>query len=62
MQRSKIGPKRSPLGPLVATKIIPSKMKIAPPHRTVDIRQKRRLSKNTKKTEKVLKEKSGDKH
>ena len=37
-------------------KIIPSQMEVAPPHthRTVDIRQKRRLFKNTKETEKIL--------
>ena len=34
--------------------IIPSQMEVAPPHRTVDIRQKRRLFKNTKETEKIL--------
>ena len=34
-------------------KIIPSQMEVAPPHRTVDITQKRVLSKNTKETEKM---------
>ena len=34
-------------------KIIPSQMEVAPPHRTVDIRQKRRLFKNTKEIEKM---------
>ena len=33
--------------------IIPSQMEVAPPHRTVDITQKRVLSKNTKETEKM---------
>ena len=35
-------------------KIIPSQMEVAPLHRTVDIRQKRRLLKNTKETKKIL--------
>ena len=34
--------------------IIPSQMEVAPLHRTVDIRQKRRLLKNTKETKKIL--------
>ena len=35
-------------------KIIPSQMEVAPLHRTVDIRQKRRLLKNTKEIKKIL--------
>ena len=35
------------------TKRIPSQIEVAPPHRTVDITQKRVLSKNTKETEKM---------
>ena len=38
----------------VHKKIIPSQMEVAPLHRTVDIRQKRRLLKNTKETKKIL--------
>ena len=38
------------------TKIMPSQMEVAPPHRTVDITQKRRQFKNTKETEKIQKE------
>ena len=34
-------------------KIIPSQMEVAPLHCTVDIRQKRRLYKNTKEIEKM---------
>ena len=34
-------------------KIIPSQMEVAPLHCTVDIRQKRRLFKNTKEIEKM---------
>ena len=37
-----------------ATKMMPSQMEVAPLHRTVDIRQKRRLLKNTKETKKIL--------
>ena len=36
------------------SQIIPSQMEVAPLHRTVDIRQKRRLLKNTKETKKIL--------
>ena len=38
----------------IAYTIKPSKMEVAPLHRTVDIRQKRRLLKNTKETKKIL--------
>ena len=34
---------------------IPSQMEVAPPHRIVDMRQKGRLLKNTKETEKIQK-------
>ena len=35
--------------------IMPSQMEVAPPHRTVDIAQKRRQIENTKETEEILK-------